>query len=146
MDPILVGTLSFAVLFVLLALTVPIGFAMGLAGLGGMGMIIGWSPALSLFGTTVYETTVTYDLSIVPLFVLMGSVASRSGLSRELYEAFNAWFGAFRGGLALATIGACGAFAAICATLAGQFLYTDHGGLHRSDVVASVGPGVEFLG
>ncbi len=114
MDPILVGTLSFAVLFVLLALTVPIGFAMGLAGLGGMAMIIGWSPALSLFGTTVYETTVTYDLSIVPLFVLMGSVASHSGLSRELYEAFNAWFGAFRGGLALATIGACGAFAAIC--------------------------------
>jgi len=114
MDPILIGTLSFAVLFVLLALTVPIGFAMGLAGLGGMGMIIGWSPALSLFGTTVYETSVTYDLSIVPLFVLMGSVASRSGLSKELYEAFNAWFGAFRGGLALATIGACGAFAAIC--------------------------------
>ncbi len=114
MDPILVGTLSFGVLFVLLALTVPIGFAMGLAGLGGMAMIIGWSPALSLFGTTVYETTVTYDLSIVPLFVLMGSVASHSGLSRELYEAFNAWFGAFRGGLALATIGACGAFAAIC--------------------------------
>lgn len=114
MDPILIGTLAFVVLFVLLALTVPIGFAMGLAGLGGMGLIIGWSPALALFGTTVYETTVTYDLSIVPLFVLMGSVASRSGLSRELYEAFNAWFGAFRGGLALATIGACGAFAAIC--------------------------------
>ncbi|MCP4071707.1 MAG: TRAP transporter large permease [Hyphomicrobiales bacterium] len=114
MDPIFVGIVSFVVLFVLLALTVPIGFAMGLAGLGGMAMIIGWSPALSLFGTTVYETTVTYDLSIVPLFVLMGSVASHSGLSRELYEAFNAWFGAFRGGLALATIGACGAFAAIC--------------------------------
>lgn len=91
-----------------------IELGMGLAGIAGMGMIIGWSPALSLFGTTVYETTVTYDLSIVPLFVLMGSVASRSGLSRELYEAFNAWFGAFRGGLALATIGACGAFAAIC--------------------------------
>ena len=114
MDPITIGTLSFVALFILLALTVPIGFAMGLAGLGGMAMIIGGAPALSLFGTTVYETTVTYDLSIVPLFVLMGSVASRSGLSQELYQAFNAWFGAFRGGLALATIGACGAFAAIC--------------------------------
>ena len=87
---------------------------MGLCGLTGMAMIIGWSPAVSLLGTTVYETTVTYDLSIIPLFVLMGSVASRSGLSRELYGAFYAWFGAFRGGLALATIGACGAFAAIC--------------------------------
>ncbi len=114
MDPITVGSLSFLVLFIMLILTVPIGFAMGLCGLAGMAMIIGPWPALSLFGTTVYETTVTYDLSIVPLFVLMGSVASRSGLSRELYGAFYAWFGAFRGGLALATIGACGAFAAIC--------------------------------
>ncbi|WP_299418053.1 TRAP transporter large permease [uncultured Sulfitobacter sp.] len=114
MDPLLIGTLSFAALFVLLILTVPIGFAMGLCGLAGMSMIIGLGPSLSLFGTTVYETTVTYDLSIVPLFVLMGAVAARSGLSQELYGAFNAWFGAFRGGLALATVGACGAFAAIC--------------------------------
>ncbi len=114
MEPITVGILAFAALFVMLILTVPIGFAMGLCGLAGMSMIIGLSPSLSLFGTTVYETTVTYDLSIVPLFVLMGAVASRSGLSKELYGAFNAWFGAFRGGLALATVGACGAFAAIC--------------------------------
>lgn len=114
MEPLTIGLLAFATLFVLLALTVPIGFAMGLCGLVGMSMIIGLGPSLSLFGTTVYETTVTYDLSIVPLFVLMGAVASRSGLSKELYGAFNAWFGAFKGGLALATVGACGAFAAIC--------------------------------
>ena len=114
MDPLSIGLLAFAVLFILLILTVPIGFAMGLCGLAGMSMIIGVAPSLSLFGTTVYETTVTYDLSIVPLFVLMGAVAARSGLSQELYGAFNAWFGAFRGGLALATVGACGAFAAIC--------------------------------
>ena len=114
MDPITIGILAFAILFILLVLTVPIGFAMGLCGLLGMSMIIGVGPSLSLFGTTVYETTVTYDLSIVPLFVLMGAVAARSGLSKELYGAFNAWFGAFRGGLALATVGACGAFAAIC--------------------------------
>jgi tripartite ATP-independent transporter DctM subunit len=114
MDPITVGVVSFAALFVMLILTVPIGYAMALAGVAGMAMIIGPWPALALFGTTVYENTVTYSLSIIPLFVLMGAVASRSGLSRELYGAFNAWFGAFRGGLALATIGACGAFAAIC--------------------------------
>mgnify|MGYP003630591121 CR=1 FL=1 len=114
MDPIAVGSFAFLALFVLLIMTVPIGIAMGLCGLAGMAMIIGLMPTLSLFGTTVYETTVTYDLSVIPLFVLMGSVASRSGLSKELYGAFNAWFGAFRGGLALATIGACGAFAAIC--------------------------------
>lgn len=114
MEPITVGIICLLGLFVLLVLAVPIGIAMGLAGLAGMCAIIGVGPALSLFGTTVYETTVTYDLSIVPLFVLMGAVATRSGLSHELYSAFNAWFGAFRGGLALATIGACGAFAAIC--------------------------------
>ena len=114
MDPLTIGILTFAVLFALLFMTVPIGFAMGLCGLVGMSLIIGAGPALSLFGTTVYETTVTYDLSIVPLFVLMGAVASRSGLSKELYDAFYAWFGALKGGLALATIGACGALAAIC--------------------------------
>lgn len=114
MEPITVGMLAFSALFVLLVMTVPVGFAMALCGLAGMAAIIGPMPALALFGTTVYENTVTYDLSIIPLFVLMGSVASRSGLSKELYGAFYAWMGGFRGGLALATIGACGAFSAIC--------------------------------
>ncbi|PCI04574.1 MAG: C4-dicarboxylate ABC transporter permease [Hyphomicrobiales bacterium] len=114
MDPISIGFLAFAGLFVLLLASVPIGFAMGISGLLGTSAIIGFQPALSLLGTTALEKTVTYDLSIIPLFILMGSVAARSGLSKELYSAFNTWFGAFRGGLALATIGACGAFAAIC--------------------------------
>lgn len=114
MDPISIGFLAFAGLFVLLLASVPIGFAMGICGLLGTSAIIGFQPALSLLGTTALEKTVTYDLSIIPLFILMGSVAARSGLSQELYSAFNTWFGAFRGGLALATIGACGAFAAIC--------------------------------
>ncbi|MFK5977915.1 MAG: TRAP transporter large permease [Rhizobiaceae bacterium] len=114
MDPISIGFLAFAGLFVLLLASVPIGFAMGICGLLGTSAIIGFQPALSLLGTTALEKTVTYDLSIIPLFILMGSVAARSGLSKELYSAFNTWFGAFRGGLALATIGACGAFAAIC--------------------------------
>ncbi|MFK7997923.1 MAG: TRAP transporter large permease [Granulosicoccus sp.] len=114
MDPLLVGALSLLVLLVLIALSVPIGFSMALVGLTGMSLIIGLSPSLSLFGTTIYENSATYNLSIIPLFVLMGSVASRCGLSKELYGAFYAWIGAFRGGLALATVGACGAFAAIC--------------------------------
>ncbi len=109
-----IGLMAFAGLFVMLVLTVPIGFAMALAGLAGTAAIIGLNPSIALFATTVYETTVTYDLSIVPLFVLMGAVAARSGLSRELYDVFNAWLGTFRGGLAIATIGACGAFSAIC--------------------------------
>jgi len=114
MDPLTIGTLALAALFVLLVATVPIGVAMGLCGLVGIAMIIGWNAAFALFGTTVTETIVTYDLSIIPLFVLMGAVASRAGLSGELYHAFYAWFGARRGGLALSTIASCGAFSAIC--------------------------------
>ncbi len=113
-DPLLVGITAFLVLIFLLAITVPIGVAMMLCGVGGLAMIIGLIPSLSLFGTTVMQSVVTYDLSIIPLFILMGALASRSGLSQELYDAFNAWLGGFRGGLALATVGACGAFAAIC--------------------------------
>jgi tripartite ATP-independent transporter DctM subunit len=112
--PLDAGLLAFAVMFTLLFLGVPIGFSMSLAGLLGMGLIIGMWPAIGLFATTAYEQTVSYSLSIIPLFILMGSVASRSGLSQELYKAFDTWIGSFRGGLALATIGACGAFAAIC--------------------------------
>ncbi len=113
-DPLLVGITAFLVLIFLLAITVPIGVAMMLCGVGGLAMIIGLVPSLSLCGTTVMQSVVTYDLSIIPLFILMGALASRSGLSQELYDAFNAWLGGFRGGLALATVGACGAFAAIC--------------------------------
>jgi len=113
-DPLFVGITAFLLLIFLLAITVPIGVAMMLCGVGGLAMIIGLVPSLSLFGTTVMQSVVTYDLSIIPLFILMGALASRSGLSQELYDAFNAWLGAFRGGLALATVGACGAFAAIC--------------------------------
>ena len=113
-DPITVGTVSFLLMLVLLVLTVPIGIAMMICGVGGLAMIIGFEPAVALFGTTVVESIASYDLSIIPLFILMGAIAARAGLSRELYEAFNAWLGGLRGGLALATIGACGAFSAIC--------------------------------
>ena len=71
-------------------------------------------PALALLGQTAYETALTYDLSVVPMFVLMGYIAGAAGLSESLYRACNAWLGHRRGGLALATIGGCGAFAAIC--------------------------------
>jgi tripartite ATP-independent transporter DctM subunit len=114
MLPLHAGLTALALMFVLLLASVPIGFSMAIGGLFGMSLIIGFWPALGLFATTAYESTVNYSLSIIPLFILMGSIASRSGLSRELYKAFDTWIGSFRGGLALATIGACGAFAAIC--------------------------------
>jgi tripartite ATP-independent transporter DctM subunit len=76
--------------------------------------LIDLQAALALLGQTAYDTAVTYNLSVVPMFVLMGYIAGGAGLSEALYRACNAWLGHRRGGLALATIGGCGAFAAIC--------------------------------
>ena len=114
MEPVTIGILAFAIMLVMMFAGVPIGFAMGLAGFGGIVAIRGLDPALNLLGQTAFETALTNNLSIIPLFVLMGYFATNSGLSADLYRAFNVWFGYRRGGLALATIGSCGTFAAIC--------------------------------
>jgi tripartite ATP-independent transporter DctM subunit len=92
----------------------PIGFAMGLSAFVGTLLLIDAQAALALLGQTAYDTAVTYNLSVVPMFVLMGYIAGGAGLREQLYRACNTWLGHRRGGLALATIGGCGAFAAIC--------------------------------
>ncbi len=114
MDPTVAAIVIMGLLFVLLAIGMPIGFAMAGAGFLGSLLMIDLDAALSLLGQTAYETPITYDLSVVPLFVLMGYFATSSGLSEGLYRACYTWLGHRRGGLALATIGGCGAFAAIC--------------------------------
>jgi tripartite ATP-independent transporter DctM subunit len=114
MDPTLLVIFIFILMFVMLAVGMPIGFAMGIAAMVGMSFLLDANAALSLLGQTAYETAITYDLSVLPLFVLMGYFASGAGLSEALYKSCNAWLGHWRGGLALATIGGCGAFAAIC--------------------------------
>jgi C4-dicarboxylate transporter, DctM subunit len=114
MDSHVLSIPIFLLLFVLLAAGMPIGFAMGLAAFLGMLFFIDIDAALALVGQTAYETALTYDLSVIPMFVLMGYIAGNAGLSEALYRACNAWLGHRRGGLALATIGGCGAFAAIC--------------------------------
>ncbi len=114
MAPSLIAILTLGLLFVLLVGGMPLGFAMGLSGFLGTLLLIDLSAALALLGQTAYETGLTYNLSVIPMFVLMGYIASEAGLSESLYRACHAWLGHRRGGLALATIGACGAFAAIC--------------------------------
>src|SRR5947207_3586015 len=114
MDPTLLALLILGFLFVLLAEGMPIGFAMVLSAFVGTLLLIDAQAALALLGQTAYETAFTYNLSVVPMFVLMGYIAGGAGLSESLYRACNAWLGHRRGGLALATIGGCGAFAAIC--------------------------------
>lgn len=114
MSPTVLSLVIFALLFILLAAGMPIGFAMGLTAFIGTLFLIDSGASLALLGQTAYETALTYDLSVVPMFVLMGYIAGSAGLSEALYRACNAWLGHRRGGLALATIGGCGAFAAIC--------------------------------
>ena len=110
----LVAISGFAAMFLMMLLRVPIGIAMGLVGVGGFAAIAGWGPALNLLATSPVRTATDYNFSLIPMFVLMGVFATASGMSKELFRAGHAWLGQFRGGLALATIGACGGFAAIC--------------------------------
>ena len=114
MDSTLLSILILVFMFIVLFCGMPIGFAMGLSAVLGTLLLIDAQAAFSLLGQTAYDTAVTYNLSVVPMFVLMGYIAGGAGLSEALYRACNAWLGHRRGGLALATIGGCGAFAAIC--------------------------------
>ncbi|MPZ56252.1 MAG: TRAP transporter large permease subunit [Rhizobiales bacterium] len=109
-----IGILALAGLFALIVLRVPVAIAMGLAGVIGYAAIDGWDRAFIAAGLTPYDLTDKYDLSVVPLFVLMGAVATRSGMSAELYRAANAMFSGLRGALAMGTVGACAGFGAIC--------------------------------
>ncbi|HEY5964739.1 MAG TPA: TRAP transporter permease [Xanthobacteraceae bacterium] len=109
-----VTIVGFVVLFVLMLLRVPVGMAMGLVGVGGFAYIVGGAPALKNVGHTTARTVTDYNFAVIPLFLLMGSFATTSGMSRELFRAANAFLGHLRGGLGIATIAACGGFAAIC--------------------------------
>jgi tripartite ATP-independent transporter DctM subunit len=93
---------------------VPLAIAMALVGIAGLGLMRGWMPAFSGVSQVIFETGFAYVLSVVPLFVLMGNFVARAGMARELFQAANSMVGHMRGGLAMATIMACGGFGAIC--------------------------------
>jgi C4-dicarboxylate transporter, DctM subunit len=106
--------IGFAVIFGLALLRVPLAFAMGLVGFGGIAVTRGLNPALASTAQVVYETGFAYTLSVIPLFILMGNFVARAGLAHELFQAAYAFIGHFRGGLAHATVAACAGFGAIC--------------------------------
>ena len=108
-----IAVIGFVVLFVLMLLRVPVGMAMGLVGVTGFGYLVGFSPAMKLVGQTTMRTVTDYTFGVIPMFLLMGAFVSVSGISRELFRAANTFVGHWRGGLGIATIAACGAFAAI---------------------------------
>ncbi len=113
-SPDFIAVAGFVILFVLMLLRVPVGMAMGLVGVVGYSMIAGTGPALKLIGQTSMRTVTDYTFGVIPMFMLMGAFVSVSGVSRELFRAANALIGHLRGGLGMATVLACGGFAAIC--------------------------------
>jgi tripartite ATP-independent transporter DctM subunit len=110
----LIGLLGVAGLLLLIFARVPIAIALAISGFLGYAALDGWSPALRMMGLVPYSLASAYSLSVVPLFILMGAVASRANMATELFQASNAVFSGIRGALANATIGACTLFGAIC--------------------------------
>ena len=109
----LIGVIGILALFGLLAIRMPVGIVMMLVGFVGVGVMNGWPAALATLGSEPFVIASNFELMIIPMFVLMGNLASISGMSRDLYGAAYAWFGHWRGGLASATIAACAGFAAL---------------------------------
>ena len=109
-----IGILGVVGLLALIFARVPIAIALAASGLCGYAALDGWAKALKMLGSVPFNLASAYSLSVIPLFILMGAVASRANMARELFEASNAIFSGVRGALASATIGACAAFGSIC--------------------------------
>ena len=114
MTPITTGLLGFAVLVVLMFAKIPVGFVMTIVGLLGFAFLTSWDASLSLLARDFFSTFGSYNLTVIPLFVLMGQLAHYTGISGRLFNAAHKFFGHLPGGLAIATIGACAGFSAIC--------------------------------
>ena len=116
----LVGLGGLVVLFLLLALRMPVGIAMVVVGIGGNWALslaapfLRFEPYLAQYKTLLWGVMANYDLSVVPLFVLMGYLASNANLARDLFQGAAAALGGLRGGVAMAAVGACGGFGAVC--------------------------------
>lgn len=113
MTPFTTGIVGIFILLVILFSGMHIGIGMALVGFTGFAYLVGIGPALGLLKTVPYSTFASHSLSVIPLFILMGAFAFAAGLGEDLYRAVYKWLGYMRGGLAMATVGACACFAAI---------------------------------
>lgn len=118
MSPVVTGVVGIGVLLLLFLLRMPVGFAMGFVGVAGFAYLADPGPALSLLAQDIFEQYSSYPLSVIPMFILMGTFAFASGISKRLYETAYTWVGGVRGGLTIATVIACAGFAAICGSTA----------------------------
>ena len=111
---LLYGTIGIVALTGLIAIRIPIAYSMIVVGGIGISVIDGPGIILSQLKDLAYAQFAVYDLSVVPMFILMGAIASRAGLSKDLFRAANAWLGWMRGGVAMAAIAACAGFGSVC--------------------------------
>lgn len=118
MSPEITGIVGICVLLLLFLIRVPVAFAMAVVGFVGFAYLADSIAALNLLAQDIYENFSSYPLSVIPMFILMGSFAFASGISQRLYTATYTWVGATRGGLTIATVLACAGFAAICGSTA----------------------------
>jgi tripartite ATP-independent transporter DctM subunit len=109
-----IGLLMFGGALLLIALRMPVGVAMLLVGGLGYAALTGWTPLFASLNSMTFSRFSSYTLSVIPLFLLMGDFATKGGMNRALFRCARAWMGHWRGGLAVATIGGCAAFGAIC--------------------------------
>ena len=113
-DALLTGLAGLAILILLIAIRMPIAYAMILVGGVGVTLLNGSAIFMSQLKTLAYGQFSIYDLSVVPMFIFMGALATRAGLSQDMFRAANAWLGWLRGGTAMAAISACAIFGAVC--------------------------------
>jgi len=114
MSPVAIGIVGIGVLLIMFLLRVPVAFAMAMVGLAGFAYLSTTGAALGLLARDIFEQFSSYPLSVIPMFILMGSFAFAAGISRRLYDTAYTWVGQQRGGLTIATVLACAGFGAIC--------------------------------
>jgi len=114
MSPVTIGIVGIGVLLLIFLFRMPIAFAMALVGFAGFAYLSTPGAALGLLARDIFDSFTSYPLSVIPMFILMGSFAFASGISRRLYETAYTWVGQLRGGLTIATVLACAGFGAIC--------------------------------
>jgi tripartite ATP-independent transporter DctM subunit len=114
MSPTLVGVIGLTALFLMIFSKMPVGFVMALIGLVGFGYVVSFDAALNMMAKDIFDVFGSYNLTVIPLFILMGQIAFHAGISSRLFDVAYKFIGHWPGGLAIATIGACAGFAAIC--------------------------------
>ncbi len=114
MTPVQIGIVGCVFLLVLLSASMPVAFAMAIVGFVGFAVVKTPQAAMSMITFDLYDTFSSYNLTVIPLFVMMGQIAFHAGISRRLFNAAYHWLGAMPGGLAMSTVGACTGFGAIC--------------------------------